>query len=179
MLSADNCVLVVIDVQGKLARIAYKSEELFDNLRRLIKGIQALGVPILWTEQLPDKLGATHQEISELLPGLEPIIKNTFSCCGENRFMTELRRSNRKQVLLCGIECHVCVYQTAADLRDLGYGVHLVTDAVSCRSKGNWELGLGKMGSLGVQLTGVEMVLFELLRVAEGEKFKQIIKIVK
>ena len=179
MLKLDNIVLVIIDVQGKLSQLMYDKEILFDNLVKIIKGAHVLEIPIIWNEQNPQKLGPTISEIKNLLVNLQPIPKISFSCCGNENFMNKLKTENRKQVLIVGIETHVCVYQTTMDLLNLGYEVHVVVDAVSSRTKGDKQIGLEKMKTLGANLTSVETALFELLRVAEGDKFKMISKIVK
>ncbi|MDH4158512.1 MAG: isochorismatase family protein, partial [candidate division Zixibacteria bacterium] len=110
---------------------------------------------------------------------MAPLVKNTFSCCGNQGFSEQLTGLGRKQVLLVGMETHVCVYQTAVDLLGEGFEVHLVADAVSSRTLENKQIGIGAMRDLGARVTSVEMALFEMLQVAEGEKFKQIINIVK
>jgi nicotinamidase-related amidase len=180
MLNIDNTALVVIDVQGKLAQLMDEKEALFANLEKIIKGIQVLNIPIIWTEQVPEKLGPTLPQFTELLASSgSPIAKSSFSCCGHPPFMDALKFLDRSQILLTGIETHVCVYQTALDLLDAGYQVQVVTDAVSSRTSANKHIGLGRMKEAGVILTGTEMVLFELLRVAEGDQFRQIAKIVK
>ena len=175
----ENVALLLVDIQGKLAHSMHGKELLFKNMQKLIKGIQVLGIPILWTEQNPQGLGPTIPEISDLLSNIQPISKMSFSCCQNDRFVQALKALNRKQVLIAGIETHVCVYQTAVDLVDLGYEVQVVTDAVSSRKIENKEIGLQKMRDSGVSLTSVETALFELLKVAEGEQFKEILKIVK
>jgi len=179
MLTLENTALIVIDVQGKLARMMYKKELLFENFQKLIKGVQILGLPIIVTEQNPRGLGPTIPEVAHLLSDLQPIPKLSFSCCGDERFLQELEALNCKQILVTGIEAHVCVYQTAVDLLRLGYEVQIVADAVSSRTAENKEIGLEKMRSDGAGLTSTETALFELLKVAEGAKFKQILKIVK
>lgn len=179
MLDKNNVVLIIIDVQGKLSQIMYKKNELFENLQKMIRGAKVLDLPIIWNEQLPEKLGETAPEIKSLLTDMEPVTKECFSCWGEPNFVTKLQQLNRNQVLVMGIETHVCVYQTTADLLKHGYEVHVVSDAVSSRSKSDRKAGLGKMKDLGAQLTSVEMALFEMLTVAAGPQFKEIIKIVK
>jgi len=179
MLKRENAALVVIDVQGKLATLMHRKESLFANLIRMIRGAKVLGLPIIWTEQLPDKLGETLPEIQKELGGLKPLIKKTFSCCGDDAFLKVLSGLGRKQLLLTGIETHVCVYQTALDLLASGYEVHLVGDAISSRIESNYQLGIERMKGAGAIMTSVEMSLFELLRVAGGDQFKQIIEIVK
>jgi len=179
MLKMENVALLLVDIQGNLAHSMHGKELLFKNMQKLIKGIQVLGIPILWTEQNPQGLGPTIPEIADLLSNIQPISKMSFSCCQNDRFVQALKALNRKQVLIAGIEAHVCVYQTAVDLVDLGYEVQVVTDSVSSRKIEDKEIGLQKMRDSGVSLTSVETALFELLKVAEGEQFREILKIVK
>jgi len=179
MLSVDNTVLAIIDVQEKLARAIHEKEKLIENLQKLIKGIKVLEVPIIWLEQNPQGLRSTVPEIARLLFGLESISKFSFSCCASERFMKEMKILKRNHVLLTGIETHVCVYQTAKDLVKLGYEVQVVADTVSSRTAENKQIGLERIKEVGGSLTSVETALFELLKVAEGPKFKEILKIVK
>ena len=138
-----------------------------------------LELPVILTEQYPKGLGPTLPEIAGLLPGIQPVEKLCFSSCGEEGFRNALEASGRKQVLLAGIEAHICVYQTAIDLLRMGYDVRIVADSVSTREPGNRDVCLIEMSRRGIGLTTVEMALFELLRVAGGEKFKQLSNIVK
>ncbi|MCD5383417.1 hydrolase [candidate division WOR-3 bacterium] len=179
MLTLDNTVLLVIDLQGRLASIMSEKVSLFENIEIAIKGAKILNIPILWTEQIPEKLGPTIPEISQLLSPLQPIAKNSFSCCGNEDFIQTLKALNRKQILLTGIEAHICVYQTARDLVNLEYDVQVIADAVSSRTADNKKIGLERMRDIGASIIGTEMALFELLKVAEGAKFKQILNIVK
>jgi nicotinamidase-related amidase len=179
MLEVGSSVLLVIDVQEKLFRAISEKEKMLDNLQRLIKGIKVLEVPIIVTEQYPQGLGPTIKEIASLLTGVRPIEKTSFSCCGDKAFLKEFERLGRRQVLLAGIESHVCVYQTAADLISSGCEVYAVGDAVGSRTEDNREVGLKIMEGLGAKLTSTETVLFELLKIAEGDKFKAISQIVR
>ena len=179
MLKKENTTLLIIDIQGNLAHLMHGKELLFKNVQKLIKGIQILGIPILWVEQNPQGLGSTIPEIANILKNIQPISKMSFSSCGNDRFLQALNALNRKQVLIAGIETHICVYQTSAELVDIGYDVQVVTDAVSSRNMTNKEIGLQRMRDSGVSLTSVETALFELLKVAEGEQFREILKIVK
>jgi nicotinamidase-related amidase len=179
MLQSDSTVLVVIDVQDKLFRVMPDREALADNLGKLIRGTQVLGVPLIVTEQNPKGLGPTIAELASLMPAVSPIPKLSFSCCGEGRFLLELKALKRRQVLLAGIELHVCVYQTALDLLALGYEVQVVADGVASRRAQDREIGLARLRDSGVNLTTTEMALFELLKVAEGDVFKEISRIVK
>lgn len=179
LLNVETTLLVIIDVQERLWRVMSEKEKLLDNLQRLVGGAQVLAIPIIITEQYPQGLGSTVPELKALLKGSNPIAKLSFSACGQPEFMKDLAALNRKQVLLAGIESHVCVYQTAVDLIGSGFTVSPVADCISSRTPENRTLGLQRMDTAGAQLSSVEMCLFELLRAAEGEKFKAISKIVR
>ncbi|ARK20737.1 hydrolase [Sporosarcina sp. P26b] len=179
MLQTNQTVFVLVDVQGKLAQIVNESKELHDNLEKLIKGLQVLDVPILWLEQYPDGLGPTTESLSNLLEGQRPIAKMTFSAMGNEEFVNQLRKLGRKQVLIAGIETHICVYMTAADLVKQGYEVEVVVDAVTSRTEANKMIGLQKMKHLGVSGTSVETALYELLGEAGTDEFKQVLKVIK
>ncbi|PIC71495.1 hydrolase [Sporosarcina sp. P16b] len=179
MLQTDQTVFVLVDVQGKLAQIVNESQELHDNLEKLIKGLQVLDIPILWLEQYPDGLGPTSESLSNLLEGQHPISKMTFSAMGNEEFVKQLNELGRKQVLIAGIETHICVYMTAADLVRQGYEVEVVVDAVTSRTEANKMIGLQKMKHLGVSGTCVETALYELLGEAGTDEFKQVLKVIK
>lgn len=179
MFQLENTVLVVIDVQDKLFRVMQGREALAVSLRKLVSGAQVLGMPVIFTEQNPKGLGPTVAELADLVPGFSPVPKLSFSCCGEGRFLQELEALRRRQVLLAGIELHICVYQTALDLLDAGYEVQVVSDCVASRRAEDREIGLMKLRDSGAGLTTTEMALFELLKTAEGDIFREISKIVK
>jgi len=179
MITTEHTAVVLVDVQGKLAQSMHNKKDLFENLKKMVKGAQILGVPILWAEQNPAGLGPTMPEIAELLTNQSPLSKFSFSCCGSDPFLKDLQALNRKNILIIGIEAHVCVYQTAADLTKLQYHVQVVADAVSSRTAENKQIGLETIKEAGASLTSTEIVLFELLKIAKGDKFKKIIKIVK
>lgn len=179
MLSADNTAMILIDVQGKLAQIMHNKDALFANLVKLLKGMQVLDIPIIWVEQNPAGLGPTIPELSELLENNKPIPKIIFNCCGNDDFMDALETLDKKQLIVAGIEAHICVYQTCIDLLSRGHEVEVAADCISSRTKENRDTALQKMRDKGVFLTTVEMALFELLGKAEGETFKALLKIVK
>ncbi len=179
MLEREDTVLVLIDAQEKLMRVMPNRDALAANLEILVRGAQALGVPVLWLEQNPAGLGPTVPEVARCLEGLAPIEKISFSACGESRFVEAFEAAGRGTALLCGIETHVCVYQTARDLLAMGRRVEVAADAVASRAPENKATALRRMESDGAKLTSVEMALFELLRAAEGEEFKTILKLVK
>lgn len=179
MLKVEDTVLLVIDVQGKLARMMVEKTELFRNQRLMIQGAQVLEIPIILTEQYPEGMGQTIPEIAELLTDVGPITKTAFSCCGESKFNTALQEVGRRQALLVGIETHVCVWQTASDLLDADYEVQVAADAVSSRSAENRRIGLQKIRDAGGKITCVETALYELMRVGEGPQFKRVLELVK
>jgi nicotinamidase-related amidase len=194
MLEINRCCLVIVDIQGKLAQLMHDKEALFKNVRILIQGAKILEIPILWCQQVPMVLGATVPEIAELLTEYEPINKATFSCCLHEPFADALKKLKRSQVLLCGIETHICIYQTAMDLLarncekdSMGnklpilpdYEVTVIADAVSSRAFENKHIALGRLQSESVKISSTEMALFELLKTAEHEQFRQIAKLVK
>ena len=179
MLIAENCFLLVVDVQERLTPLIDNKESLLKNLTVLIKGTKVLGIPVLYSEQAPEKIGKTVKPIAQLVSGIKPIEKITFSCCADAAFMQALGALECKQVLLAGIETHICVYQTAADLLNLGYDVHVVADGVSSRTAENRQIGLGLMEAEGAVITSVETALCALVKKAEGQPFKEIIKLIK
>jgi len=179
MLDKNSAVLVIVDVQGKLATLMHEKEAFFDKVVKTIKCCQVMGIPIFWNEQLPDKLGVTIPEIKESLPEMKPLVKETFSCCGNKDFLSRLKETGKDQVLLIGMETHVCVYQTAMDFLNKDYDVYLLADAVSSRSLENKEIAISTMQKNGVNISSLEMAVFEMLGVAQGDEFKQVIKIIK
>jgi len=179
MLTAENAVLVVVDVQGKLAQMMHSKDAFFKNLSIMIQGAKILEIPILWLEQIPDKLGSTTEEIAQLLTGVNPISKHTFSAWGNENFRKAFLAANRKQAILTGIETHICVYQTARSLAENGYEVHVAADAVASRFPENKEIGLEKIRNAGGIMTSAETALFEIMKEAGGEKFREIVKIIR
>ena len=178
MLRVEHTVLLVVDVQERLLPAISNAEHMVANIVKLTKGMQTLDVPVICTEQYPKGLGSTVPAIAELLEGA-PIEKTSFSCCDSSHFMETLEQLGRSQIIVAGIETHICVYQTVSTLLERDYEVEVAVDAVSSRTASNKEMALMKLRDRGAALTSVEMALFELCRVAEGEQFKQISRLVK
>ncbi len=178
MITIADSALLIVDVQGKLAEQMVGHSALFHNLSVLIQGAQLLSIPIVWVEQLPQKLGPTHADIIKYLPGT-PHAKSTFSAWGDEGVRSAIENLNRRHWIVAGIESHVCVYQSVRDLLNMHYNVHVVSDAVSSRKVENKNLGLQVMQRAGAHLTSTEMVLFELQQKAEGEVFKQLVNLIK
>ncbi|MEK9765081.1 MAG: hydrolase [Thalassolituus sp.] len=179
MLDRNRTGLVIVDVQGRLAEMMHESEAMHASLKVLIKGAKVLGMPILWVEQNPDKLGETSPEIAELLAESLKIQKYTFSGCGETVFVRAVEETRVHTWVVAGIESHICVYQTVREMIEWGRKVEVVTDCVSSRTATNRELGLQRMAQAGAKMTSVEMCLFELLRDCRAPEFKEILQLVK
>ena len=179
MLKIQNSLLLVIDVQGKLADLVYEPEKTRQNIKRLIEGAKILDLPIIATEQMPEKIGGTVAEIKSVLGGIPLLTKDTVSCYANQEIQAALKNSGRDQVIICGIETHVCVYQTVLQLLADAFKVYLVKDAVSSRSIENKEIAVDRMINEGAKLSSTEMVLFELQQVAVGDKFRRLSKLVK
>ncbi|MEI6127212.1 MAG: hydrolase [Pseudomonadota bacterium] len=180
MLEVHNTVFVCIDIQGNLAQAMHAKEKLFEAVKKLIAGVVVLDIPLILTEQNPARLGPTLSEIQTLMPSAtRPVSKMSFSCCGSEEFVQAIGASKRTDVLLCGIEAHICVYQTACDLLARGYRVHCVADSVSSRTQDNKAIGLEKIKNAGGVITSTETALFELLKTAEAPAFKAIAKIIR
>jgi nicotinamidase-related amidase len=179
-LNRDTAQLVVVDVQERLCRAMDQQvlEKLTNNISILIDTAAELGLPAVATEQYVKGLGETLPVLKEKLttPSLE---KMTFSCCGGDGFMERMAATGRRQVILTGMESHVCVLQTGLELLSHGYVVHLVTDAVMSRRKENWKTALNTLSAAGAVLTSTESVVFQLLRVAGTEEFKKLSKLVR
>ncbi|HLK56362.1 MAG TPA: isochorismatase family protein [Chthonomonadaceae bacterium] len=180
LLSAEKTLLVVVDMQEPFLRNIFERERVITNVCALIAGANALRVPVLGTTQYVARMGDVVTEVRRLLPGRQPILdKMTFSCYADPAFAAEVARSDRKQILLCGIETHICVSQTAHELIAAGYQAHVAADAVSSRSEANYRLGLEKLKQGGVLLSSVEMALYEMLRKAGTSEFREILTIIK
>lgn len=177
-----NAVLIIIDVQERLMPVMHDRFAVEQNLERLIRGTHLLGVPTIVTEQYRKGLGPTIEPLRHALSegfGYQPIEKSCFSAHGCAPFVAQLAALERKQILLAGVEAHVCVYQTAMDLLRDGFAVHVIADAVSSRSMQNREIALRRLMSENAKLSSTEMVLFELLGRAESDEFRAVSRLVK
>ena len=179
MLKQEKTGLIVIDIQGKLARLVHDSDTLISNCKKLIKGSKALNLPIIVLEQNPKKLGATVQELSSVLESSPPITKFTFDACEEPHFIEAINTHNIDTWLICGIEAHICVYQTALHLQQLGLDVQLVTDCISSRTLTNKNLAISKLVNNGVAITGLEMCLYELVKDCRKFEFKEVLGLIR
>ena len=175
ILELERSLLLVIDVQEAFRNVIYGFSEMVSRATIAVKAFQILARPIIVTEQYPTGLGRTVDEILLSLPEeLEPIEKLSFSSCGAASFIDRLSSSGAQQVVVCGIEAHVCVDQTVHDLLDRGHQVHILTDAVGSRTDRDREAGLAKMFGSGAVPSTVEMALFEMMRDSKHSQFKQV-----
>jgi nicotinamidase-related amidase len=175
----DRSALLVIDIQERVLPVIWEHEKLVKNVIMLIEGMKVLGIPIFVTEQYVKGLGPTIPEIAASLEGIERIEKSSFSCCDESRFMMDLASSGRENIIIAGIESHVCVMQTVTDLVQSGYHPVVIEDCISSRKPNDKAVALERMRSEGAIITTCEAVLFELLRYSGGETFKAVSKLVK
>ncbi|HEV3308859.1 MAG TPA: hydrolase [Candidatus Sulfotelmatobacter sp.] len=180
-LEADRCALLVVDIQEKLLPPIFQKEQLVRNAKLLIRAANLLKIPAIVSTQYAKGLGGTVPEVASLLPETEAIDKNLFSCFGSDVFCTLLKRlpGNRNTLLLCGMESHICVTQTAmAALRE-GYIVHVASDAVSSRTEWNWKIGLDRMRAAGAVISSTEMMIYELMRSSASSAFKEMLPYLK
>lgn len=172
---SEDSLLLVMDVQERLVPHIFEKERVVENCRRLIQTAKILGIPTLLTEQYPQGLGPAVKEIREVLADAAPFEKVSFSCCGHAPLVERLEALGRKSAILCGVEAHVCVMQTALELLGRDCLPYVVRDAISSRTERNWEAAVARMGQAGAVITTTEMVAFELLRRAATDEFRQIL----
>lgn len=178
-ITKENTAGLVIDIQERLFPVMNNKEILLKNCEILLRGLSELQVPILATQQYTKGLGETLSEIKSAVENFEPIEKTDFSCCDEPAFITKLQNTHAKNIIICGIEAHVCILQTAVDLKQAGYNPVVVVDCVSSRAKENLELAKERFRHEGILMTSYESILFELTRSAKATGFKTISKLVK
>jgi nicotinamidase-related amidase len=179
-LDRHNAAVAVIDVQEKLvtAMDPKRYGRMRDNIEVLLKGAGLLGVPVVATEQYPRGLGSTVGELQAACRD-KVVEKVSFSCCGEPAFLDHLKALGKKQIIITGMEAHVCVYQTVLDLLENGYYVHLVRDAVISRRGGDELAGVENAARAGAVPTTVETVLFQLMKSSKSAEFKAVSSLIK
>jgi nicotinamidase-related amidase len=180
LLKPERTALAVVDFQEAFRKIIPEFDQIGAAISKAVQGFRILDLPIVVTEQYPKGLGHTISEVTDALPTHFNFVEKTaFSSCGAGAFLQKLQATNTRQVLVCGIETHICVNQTAHDLLNEGFEVHLLTDAVGSRFEINKQAGLKKMFASGVIPSSVEMALFELMADSRHEKFKEIQALIK
>jgi isochorismate hydrolase len=176
LMEKEDAILVIIDMQERLFPVMAEKETLADQVMKLVKFAGIVGLPVILTEQ--DKLGSTLPEIKEEMKSVPPVSKVDFNCFGCEAFVKRIQELNRRTLILCGIEAHICVAQTALYAAS-DYEVHVVADAIASRSPENRRIALERMSRGGLTITSTEMVIYELLKRAGTDTFREVLKLVK
>ena len=180
MIKKDDCILLVLDIQGTLFETMVEKERMLTASLKMIDFARRVDIPIVATEQYPKGLGPSLPEILEALPeGIEVIPKTTFSCFGEPKFDATIRSLNRKTIIVVGMETHICVNQTVLDLIEHGFQAHVVEDAVRCRWENSHRIAIEKMRQAGAIICDWEMAAYELTYGAKTAEFKQLLDLMK
>lgn len=179
LLSREGAAFIIVDVQEKLFPLISGKDEVLKNLRRMILFAKIIGMPIILTEQYPKGLGRTIPEIKDLLPDVQPIEKVEFSCFGSEKFRESLREGNIKTLIIVGIETHICVMQTSIEGVSNGYRVCVISDATSSRNPEDKAVAVDRMRQNGIIIASTEMIIYELLRRAGTEEFREALKIIR
>jgi len=179
LLKSEKTALLIIDIQERILPVINTYQMVVDNTIKLIKGFKVLNLPLYFTEQYPKGLGPTVSSITEALGELKPFDKMSFSCSGAEELFNDFKKKNLSQIVVCGIESHVCVQQTVLDLIENNFQVSLAADAVSSRKEIDYKVSLERMRTHGAEVTTTEAILFELLNVCGTDQFRAISKIVK
>jgi len=181
LLQAERCALLVVDIQERLLPPIFNKDELIKNSQLLLRLANILKLPVIVTTQYAKGLGGTVPEIVSLLANTQPIDKLQFGCFGCNEFRSALKSlpGNRNTVLVCGMEAHICVMQTALGALNDGYLVHVASDAIGSRVRWNWDIGIDRMRAAGAVISTTEMMIYELLRSSGTQQFKEMLPYLK
>lgn len=175
----DKTIAIIVDVQERLFPVIDNNEKLSENLEILVQGLKELEIPIIVTEQYKKGLGETIESIKTLLPDATYTDKVAFSCCDEPSFISEIEKNDYKYVVLAGVEAHICLLQTAIDLKERGYQPVVIEDCIASRDPENKRIAITRMVQEGVLISSSESILFELCRYAGNDTFRAISKLVK
>lgn len=179
LLNRNKTALIIIDIQERLARVMNKRETVVGNTVKLIRGFKILNAPVFYTEQYPKGLGGTDPAILQHLDFIEPFVKAGFSVCSSEEFLQKINMTGVNQLVLAGMETHVCVLQSALDFLQAGFQVYVAADCVCSRKEFDYATALKRLTQKGVTITSTETVLFELMQEAGSDKFKSISQIIK
>jgi nicotinamidase-related amidase len=177
LLTSENAIFLIVDLQEKLLPKIFEFERVTANCVLLIKFAQIAGIPLLVTTQYEQGLGPTVEEIKEALPEVHTVDKLEFGCFNNDDFMEQIKNlgHTRNTVVLCGIESHICLTQTALGALAKGYNVHVASDATSSRTQWNWSIGLDRMRQAGAVISSTEMILYEIMKRSDSAEFKAIL----
>jgi nicotinamidase-related amidase len=179
LLNSEKTGLLIIDVQEKLVPAINQKDRIIDNIIKLSDLCRLFRLPIILTEQNPEKIGPTLPELKEILPAYEPIPKFHFNCCNVDVFNTSLQSKRLENIIVTGVETHICVFQTTVALMEKGYHVQVPQDAVGSRTEENRQVGLDLMREAGAIVTSVETIIYQILKQAGTDEFRAMLKIIK
>ena len=179
LLSADNTGVVLLDVQEKLMPVMERKERVTENILRLLHLSKLYDLPVVLTEQYPKWLGSTLSELKEALSSYDPIEKLCFNCCDDDTFNTRLGSEDLTNIILMGVESHICIFMTCISLLEKGYKIHVPQDAVDSRTDENWRIGLELMRGAGARITSTENIVYQILKKAGTKEFKEMLKRIK
>jgi len=179
LLKRRNTALLLIDAQEKLMQVMGQRQRTAENINKLLQLAQLFNLPIIVTEQYPKWLGPTLPELKESLPIYAPIEKLHFNCCEVDTFSTQLDSIDLQNIIIAGVESHICVFQTCVSLVNKGYTAHVPQDAVDSRTGENWQVGLDLMQQAGAVITSTETIIYQILEKAGTKAFKAMLKLVK
>ena len=178
-LNKDNTGLLIIDVQEKLMQVMGQKKRVADNIAKLVLLSKLFNFPVILTEQYPKWLGPTLPELAKSLPSYEPITKFHFNCCDVDAFNNRLDSEDLRNIIITGVESHICVFQTCVTILERGYKVHVPRDAVDSRTEENWRVGLDLMKQAGAVITSTETVIYQILKKTGTKEFKKMLKVMR
>ena len=179
ILTRDGSVLLVCDVQKKCIKPIYKKESMIKNIKKMISFASLVGMPILLNELAPQKFGGTIEELKKMIPRIEPLKRNRFSCFGNEELSMKLETININTLVVVGMETHISVCQTVLDALSRGFRVHLILNATSSCKKINWKLAVDKMKSAGATITTADIVMHEIAGGVDAKEYTKISEIIK
>jgi len=179
LLTRENTALIIVDAQEKLMQVMGNPDRVRDRIVKLLHLARLFSIPVVLTEQNPKLLGPTIPAVKTALPEYDPIEKLDFDCCNVDLFNTRLQEKALRNIILTGVETHICIFQTCVSLLERGYTVHVPHHAVDSRTADNWDIGLSLMRETGAYITSAETIIFQILKLAGTTEFKEMLKIVK
>jgi nicotinamidase-related amidase len=179
LLSKENTGLLIVDAQEKLMGVMGNPDRVSNRIVELLQLARVFNLPVILTEQYSKWLGPTIPAVKAALPEYSPIEKLDFDCCNVDLFNTRLKATALDNIILVGVETHICVFQTCISLLKKGYTVHVPHHAVDSRTKDNWDIGLALMKEAGAVITSTETVIFQIMKRAGTKEFKEMLKVVK
>jgi len=178
-ISNKDSLLLVIDIQEKFRKVIFEFDRVVENTKKLVRSFGVLGIPVVVSEQYTKGLGKTVKEIKVDLKKSEIVEKISFDCFNDGGFLELIKKSGKKNMIICGIEAHVCVFQTVLSALSKGFTVHLIVDAVSSRKEKDYDIAIRRMENEGAKLASTEMIIFQMMKDSKDKNFKEISNIIK